>query len=307
MRIGFLYMGDEEREIWGSAVTTLCLAEAFRALGHEVWRASATHTSKWDAFVEQPTDFVISEGVPHDKIPLDLWLKVPRIVFWYLSQRCYDADAILRTPFAAIATNSPILAERIAHGNVMTRYIELAASDSFATAAAKPAYASTCTYLGLYPHKSAEQMDLLFRPAAERGLAIWGQGWEDSPYAAWHRGILPFGDIGSLYKSAKVVLALTEARQKKLEMINNRLFEALACGAIVVSEQHAGLQRHELGQFVQFVGNQDEMRDFLAHLLSCDEFLDEQVARARAAQEIVLKRHTYGERAREFVTLFGSL
>jgi hypothetical protein len=299
-------MGDGEREISGSVITTLYLAEAFRALGHEVWRASATHTSEWDVFVEQPTDFVISEGVPHDKVPPCLWLKVPRIVLWCMSQLFYDEETILRTPFAAIATNSPVLAERIAH-SVMTRYIELAAPDSFASAAAKPAYASTCTYLGLYPHKSPEQMDLLFPPAAERGLAIWGQGWENSPYAAWYRGILPLGEIGSLYKSVRVVLVLTEARQERLKMINNRVFEALACGAMVVSDQHSGLQRHELGQFVHFVETQGEARDFLSHVLSCDKYLDEQVARARIAQEIVLKRHSYRERAQEFIRLVGSL
>jgi hypothetical protein len=306
MRIGLLYMGDEDRDIRGSAITTLYLAEAFRSLGHVVWRASATHTSEWDVFVEQPTDFVISEGVPHDKVPSSLWLKVPRIVLWCLSQLFYDEKTILRTPYAAIATNSPVLAKRMAH-SVMTRYIELAAPDSFAAAAAKPTYTSTCTYLGLYPHKSPEQMDLLFPPAAERGLAIWGQGWENSPYAAWHRGILPLGEIGSLYKSARVVLALTEARQERLKMINNRVFEALVCGAIVVSDHHSALQRHELGQFVQFVENQDEARDFLSRLLSCDKFLDEQVARARVAQEIVLKRHNYRERAREFIALVASL
>ena len=49
-------------------------------------------------------------------------------------------------------------------------------------------------------------------------------------------GPLPRKELAAAYASADVVLASTIESQREMGMINNRIFEALSCGAVVISE-----------------------------------------------------------------------
>jgi spore maturation protein CgeB len=56
------------------------------------------------------------------------------------------------------------------------------------------------------------------------------------------QGPLPKDQIAEAYSSAQVVIAYTMDSQRDYGMINNRIFEALSCGAIVVSEAFPELE-----------------------------------------------------------------
>ena len=253
MRVGLLFDGDEDECIWGSAVTTFCLAEAFQALGHEPIRASISQMEDWAPFVAGGVDLLISEGVPEWQIPPEVWRRSSRRVFWWLSELYYNADALVRSGFDAVAANSALAVEVLQSAGCCAHRVDLAASPGIAGAVPSPFFDDFCVYLGSFnPNKTAAQFDLLLRPASTRRLGIWGYGWTDSPFRAWHRGVLPLGQIGTLYRSTPVCLALTNERQKKWGMINNRIFEALAAGAIVISDAHAALAEHEMSIGVHF-------------------------------------------------------
>ncbi len=303
MQVGLLFMGDEEEEIWGSAITTHYLAKAFSEVGHHTWRASATHESDWSNLPER-SDLVISEGVPADKIPKCVWQTTDCITFWWLSKLYYDETTISTAPFHAVATNASGLTTSLRRKNVPFSTIELAAPRIFAESCHKEEYQDVCTFLGTCENKCVEQLELLLRPAAEYGLSIWGYGWEDSPFAEFYRGPLPLFDVGRLYRSVQVVLAVTENRQKDLGMINNRIFEALAAGAIVISDPHPALKRHELGEFVHFADSLDSVRQLLDSLMTDSSRKEELKEQAKKGQQAVLSRHTYHHRTDQFVHLY---
>lgn len=307
MRIGLLYMGNEADEIWGSAITTLYLAAALETRGHQVWRASATTTTSWQAYTSSQNDLVISEGVPSEKIPLEVWETTKKIILWCLSSLFFGPEELFQTRFHGVASNSVTLAVDLSAIGLRSKFIELAASEALAQMVSSRDYECDCTFVGTYPHKTAEQMRLLFKPASAYRFSIWGYGWEDSVYAGWHRGALPLRDIGRLYKSATIVLALTENRQKSLLMINNRIFEALACGAVVVSDPHSGIQEHEIGQYIHFVKTEEEASAFIDQVLNDADFRAAQQTRARAGQELVLRSHTYRQRAELFELFYSEL
>jgi hypothetical protein len=50
------------------------------------------------------------------------------------------------------------------------------------------------------------------------------------------KGTLPPQDIADLYSSAKLVIGTTDIAQRQLGMINNRVFEALSCGAVLITD-----------------------------------------------------------------------
>ncbi len=298
MRVGVVYMGNESDRIWGGGVITHYLVEALEELGHQAWRVSATE--KADLSGLQPVDFVISEGVPAPMMPHELRRKTRRVVYWWLSQLFYDEEAIAQAPFDGIATNAHAAAHRLRARGVRVRTIDLAASPSLGLAAPRPEYITFSTYLGNYPHKSQEQLDAMLRPALPFGLSLWGRGWQTSSFRECYRGILPLLDIGPLYRSAKAVFAMTEDRQKKLGMVNNRIFEALASGAVVISDPHPFLSTHELGPFVQFAASAETVRDVLERLER-----DPSLRRLAAeGQRCAWANHTYRHRAEQFVRFF---
>lgn len=304
MRIGLLFMGNETSEIWGSAITTYYLGEALKDLGHEVWRVSVqSKNANWEKKLDKRTQLVIAEGISAKDIPEIVWDKTDYVVQWWLTTLFYDEAEIKTSPFHAIATNSSKCTEQLTAQNVLARTIELAAPASFINAKPHSAYHSLATYLGSYPLKTAAQMNMMFLPASMFGLSIWGYGWEESPYREWYRGPLPLRDIGSLYKSVNVVLALTEQEQRDLGMINNRIFEALAVGAVVISDRHAALEAHEIGPYVNFVERPEKVEDLLASLVQTQALRK----RAKEGELVVLAKHTYHQRAEEFIKLYQVL
>jgi hypothetical protein len=303
MRIGILYMGNDSTRLWGGAVISHYLGEALRQLGHDVWRVPALDWPMWEAELKRKSDCIISHGVPATRIPNCLWEATDLTIFWWLSEAFYSAETIMRTPFDGIATNSPEGARRLSRAGRPSALIELAAPVAFSSSSPKDEYRSFATYLGLYPHKTAAQLSLLLDPASEKGLTIWGRGWKTSSYRRFYRGILPLTEIGSLYRSVRVVLALTEERQKALGMLNNRLFEALASGAIVLSEDFPALQSHDLGRYVLLAHNANHARDLLE---SCASFDTGSCANPEG-RACVLDRHTYHHRALEFLEFIRKL
>jgi hypothetical protein len=302
MRVGLLYSGNDSDWIWGSAVTTFSLAKAFERLGHRTWRNSVTETVDWRSVLAEPTDLLILEGVAEREVPALVWSRCAVKIFWWLSELHYDAASLAASGFDAVATNSPGGADELIRAGVPAAVIDLGADPTLAVAAPRREYEDFAVYLGSYPHKTDEQLELVLRPATRFGLSIWGSGWENSGFRNWYRGHLPLHDIGPLYRSATVVLALTEERQKRRGMINNRIYEALAAGAIVLSDPHEPLQLHELGASICFVENRGQATDLLEAIRRNPQPWK---ARSAAGQRLVLERHHYRTRADAFLTLFS--
>ncbi len=303
-RVGLLFGGDDSRQIHGDAVVSWYLARAFERAGYEVWRASSTDAeTDWRAVLGEPTDLVIAHGVPEWQVPDDVWSASRYVVFWWLSRLFYDEDALAGSRFHAVATNATSLSDVLERRGVVSRKIELASPAEFLAASPRDEYRSGATYVGCYPHKIAAQLELLLGPASETGLAIWGYGWEHSPYSRWHRGVLPLEDIGAAYASADVVLGLTERRQAAIGMLNNRVFEALGAGAVVVADGFPALRQHEVGAYVQAVESPAEAREILGGRRDMAVLREA----AAAGREVVRKRHTYDHRVVEFSELYETL
>ena len=74
-------------------------------------------------------------------------------------------------------------------------------------------------------------------------LAVYGAGWRDTDAAAHVRGdFLPNDQLGAAYASAGVVLCDHWEDMAREGFVANRLFDAAACGARVVSDPVDGLE-----------------------------------------------------------------
>jgi hypothetical protein len=128
--------------------------------------------------------------------------------------------------------------------------------------------------------------------------AIYGSGWEQfvDP-ASVVREYVPNAELPKVYSSVGVLLNDHWETMREWGFVSNRLFDALACGTPVISDDLPEVDALFAGAVLTY-HDVDELRELVAATLA-----DRPAARARAARgrELVVGQHTFDHRAREFV------
>ena len=168
------------------------------------------------------------------------------------------------------------------------------------------AFRGALSYLGTYSRDRQEQLEELFiapaRAAASERFLLAGSMYPDA--IDWPANVVRFSHLpptshSSFFCSTRLTLNVTRATMARLGYCpSGRLFEAAACGAVIVSDWFEGLDQffdpwHE----VIVVRSRD---DVLAALELSDVELR---ARAERTRERMLRCHTAQHRARELENL----
>ena len=131
-------------------------------------------------------------------------------------------------------------------------------------------------------------------PREGERLAIYGKDWEQVPeFAPFARGELPYEELARLYPSAKLVLDDTQGPTLPYGALNARVFDALACGTLPLTNCVAGVRELFDADFPVW-DSRESLRAVLDELLGDEPRRTELAARYR---ETVLTRHTYAHRA----------
>lgn len=134
---------------------------------------------------------------------------------------------------------------------------------------------------------------------AERGIrvGVWGKGWADVPaVAGLDRGPIAYDRVPDVYRSTRIVVDdANEGATRDLGMMNSRVFDALATGTIVITNNVVGAAELMDPDFPTW-SDPESLASATAALLADETRADELAARYRA---LVLERHTYDRRAAE--------
>jgi GT2 family glycosyltransferase len=118
----------------------------------------------------------------------------------------------------------------------------------------------------LFVGSTHEERDrrLVFQ-AVEAGipLEVHGRGWEELPPGVWQSDYVPNHELGELYRRHNVVLADHWPDMARQGFIANRVFDALAAGAYVISDEVVDM-RDVLPPQVAVCPNADEIRHAFA-------------------------------------------
>ena len=275
-------------ERWGDTHFARALADELERRGH---RARIEVVAEWDAPDRAPADVTI-----HLR---GLWPYVPRPdqlnVLWNISHpdlvtsaEC-DAFDLVLTPSArhaeqlSTATRTPV------------HVLEQATDPTVFFPEPDPAHARELVFVG--------NSRGIFRPivrdllegggASGRNLAVWGQGWS---------GMLPDGllagehlrndEVRRAYSSAAIVLNDHWDDMREQGIVSNRVFDALACGALVVSD-HLPEIAERFGEAVVTYRTPDDLHAQLDALLADPA---QRAERAAAGRKLVLAEHTFRHR-----------
>lgn len=136
---------------------------------------------------------------------------------------------------------------------------------------------------------------------SEHGVALYGDGWELIAPERTRGRWVDTEDLRRLYSSAAIVLNDHWDDMRTGGFISNRLFDALACEAFVLSDAVEGLDEDLSGVVSTFDGPEDLHREL-------DRWLsdpDGRKRRAREGRDHVLAHHTVDLRVRELVELLN--
>jgi hypothetical protein len=275
-------------ERWGDTHFARALADELKRRGHS---ARIEVLAEWDASDRARADVTI-----HLR---GLWPYVPRrssendelSVLWNISHpdllTVAECDA-----FDLVATPSARHAEELArHTRTPVVVVEQATDPVVFFPEADPAHERELVFVGnsrgiFRPILS----DLLGGREAARDLAVWGQQWEQFLPAGLIAGQhLPNDEVRRAYSSAAIVLNDHWDDMREQGIVSNRVFDALACGALVVSDHLPELERR-FGDAVVTYRTREELHASVARLLADPAERAERAATGRAQ---VLAAHTF--------------
>ena len=163
------------------------------------------------------------------------------------------------------------------------------------TEAAVPAYqCDVCLAGNRFGKREIE--DQLDPEALGAKLRILGTGWEKvkalAPYCGGH---LPYAEMPKVYRSTKIVLDDATASTQESGSVNSRVYDALAAGCLVLTNNARGAEETFEGRLPVF-RSREELTDLVRHYLADGEARQAKVEELRA---FVLERHTYAIRAEQ--------
>jgi spore maturation protein CgeB len=137
----------------------------------------------------------------------------------------------------------------------------------------------------------------------DHDLAVWGKGWSGViPDRYVVSQALPNDQLRRVYSSAAIVLNDHMDDQLRHGIINNRIYDVLACGGCVLSDHLPELD----GEFKDIVPTYRTAEDLHATVERLLADPEERADRASRGRELVLREHTFGHRADALLEAVGS-
>ena len=234
----------------------------------------------------------------HDRLPLhelpervltaawirnwtDRWIGKP----WF---RSYDA----------IFASSRVSIERIAERSQRSAaFLPLATNpERFRPRAREARFASDIVFAGNHWGGERAIARVLPRLAQDFEVKVFGSGWDAVPeMEAIQGGPIAFDEVPSAYASARLVVDDSAPHALPYGAVNARVFDALACGTPVASNDAAGV-RDLFGDDVPVWHDEESLREVALGAINASSGLLELTAQLRAE---VLGRHTYAHRAEQ--------
>jgi hypothetical protein len=159
-----------------------------------------------------------------------------------------------------------------------------------------PAFAHELVFVG----DAREAMGRILRDLlpTDRDLAVFGghwEGWIDERHV--RSEAVPNGDLRKVYSSAGIVLHDHWDDMREHGFVSRGIYDALACGAFVISDHVPELSRRFEGA-VQTYETPEELRRLVERYAGAAE---ERRELARRGRELVLERHTFAHRVDELL------
>ncbi|HDM10802.1 MAG: glycosyltransferase [Deltaproteobacteria bacterium] len=302
--IGMIITEASPNTIYGDYFAAKGLGDQMEKLGYQVIYIPERPVYLWHRIPENLT-ILISLIHTFDPRPAKK-LSNALTVAWirgYVPQWCekpwFDHyDLVIATSDIALE-----YAAKFTHPNKCAGILRLAADpEIFRPGPPVPKYESDLCFVGNIFDVERQLVNHLSIPSGLTfkyyGRLTDGKSW----LARYHQGPIAHNKIPKVYNSSKLVLEDCTPMCKPWGCINSRTFEALSCGACLVSNDVPGLEQL-FGSLVTIYRNRDDLSRIIKDLVSD---VEKRSATGKKAREKILEAHTFRHRAMELKRILAN-
>lgn len=187
------------------------------------------------------------------------------------------------------------------HAHVPVETVSIATNAAaFASAQPSRSLKSDYCFTGSFWGHPRDIMYKLEPAALPFDFAVFGHGWDQVPsFAPYYRGPLPYSRMAEVYASTRIVIDDANSVTKQWGSVNSRVYDAIASGALVITNGVEGARAQFKGLLPTY-GTRQELETLLWH------YLRDENARRALVEDLrreVLGAHTYAHRARQVFEL----
>lgn len=127
-------------------------------------------------------------------------------------------------------------------------------------------------------------------------VGVYGCGWDqlEAVQPIW-KGFVPYYELPEIYRNARIVVDDTNHTALPWGSLNSRVYDALASGCMVVTDNAEGVEEIFKGLVPSF--EEEDVFLLVERLLGAES---ERTSLSGRLRQTVLERHTYAHRARVF-------
>lgn len=194
--------------------------------------------------------------------------------------------------FDVIAVASPAYAAELNRAGIKAVYVPQFTNPEKFYPAPDPALASDILFVGSNWH---DRTSLRYALEAGFTVAVYGYNWQGIvPPEMYKAPYIANTELNRYYSSAKIVLNDHRPDMKDFGFVNNRIYDATAAGALVISDYMPEIEA-AYGDAVPMYKNKEELAGLLRYYLTHEE---ERQALAAKARRITLEKFTNAAAAR---------
>lgn len=194
--------------------------------------------------------------------------------------------------FDVIAVASPTYAAELNRAGIKAVYVPQFTNPEKFYPAPDPALASDILFVGSNWH---DRTSLRYALEAGFTVAVYGYNWQGIvPPEMYKAPYIANTELNRYYSSAKIVLNDHRPDMKDFGFVNNRIYDATAAGALVISDYMPEIEA-AYGDAVPMYKNKEELARLLEYYLAHE---DERLALAAKARRITLEKFTNAATAR---------
>lgn len=194
--------------------------------------------------------------------------------------------------FDVIAVASPTYAAELNRAGIKAVYVPQFTNPEKFYPAPDPALASDILFVGSNWH---DRTSLRYALEAGFTVAVYGYNWQGIvPPEMYKAPYIANTELNRYYSSAKIVLNDHRPDMKDFGFVNNRIYDATAAGALVISDYMPEIEA-AYGDAVPMYKNKEELAGLLQYYLTHE---DERLALAAKARRITLEKFTNAAAAR---------
>lgn len=133
-------------------------------------------------------------------------------------------------------------------------------------------------------------------------LAVWGQGWEGKlPPGVLQGEFIPWQDLPKAYASGHIILNDHQPEMKEYGFVNNRTFDATACGATVISDH---VREMDQVLAIHSYTKREKLHELINRLLF-DK--NERARESENTRQKVCKEYSFDQRVTELLSILDKL